>query len=197
MKNRNELEKEYAKLARRADDRLRSIEKLSQDPEFAGVKEYAYKSAIKTIERFGGTNRFGRGKRSMPKTDRKLQAKINAINKFLNTPSSTKTGIIAIYMDRTKTINEAYGTKFTWQSLATFFEMGRFEKLEELLVTSDDVFNVVAEIHASREKIIEALENSDGKTIKLDKEDRILQKSINKILADEEGKDILKILLDE
>ena len=195
MKPRKELEAEYKKLARRADDRLRSLEVYSRRPGYKAIKDYSYASALKDIKRFGGKKRFGTGKSAMPKSDRKLMAKINAINKFLGAPTSTLGGINKIYKNRAESLNSQYGTKFTWQSLAKFFESGYFDKLNEKLITSDDVFNVVAEIHKNSEEIITAITESEGKNIKLKGNKRILQRNINKLLNDEEGKEILNVLL--
>lgn len=38
-----QMESEYKKLARRADDRLRTLEKYSNKEGYGAVKEYAYK----------------------------------------------------------------------------------------------------------------------------------------------------------
>ncbi len=203
MKPRAELEKEYFALARRADARLRKIEEVSHRPEYQGIKEFAYQAAIDDIQkRFGrkGQKRFGTGKSALPKTSRKLQAKINAINKFLESPSSTATGVRGIYKERAEFFNKHYGTNFNWKSLAKLFENDRFDKLQEIIQGSGETLNIVGVIQRNKRKIKQAIKKADTRTIDLVDEygnpvDAITLKDVQDVLNDEDGKEIIKALL--
>ena len=117
----------YKRLAKRADDRLRALEKLAQsgDPDYAGVLEYAYRNAIYETQHISGTMRFSQ---NIPLTKEgeinrlELNRRTNAIKRFLESPTSTKQGITRIYKQRANTVNQKYGTNFTWQELARFYE---------------------------------------------------------------------------
>ena len=201
MKPRNELEDEYRKLAKRADARLRQIEASSRKPEFRAIKKYAYNSALEDIRRhYGGGKRFGTGKSAMPKTDRKLQAKINAIKKFLESPSSTERGVRNIYKARAEFFNEEYGTKFTWKSMANLFENDRFGKLQEIIQGSDEVLNIVGVIQRNKKAIKKALKDSDSRSLDLLDEqgnpvDELTLNDVQSVLNSTDGKDIIEALL--
>lgn len=203
MKPREELEAEFRKLARRADDRLRNIEAKSRREEFKGIKQYAYKKAmIELRKNFGGGKRFSS---NIPKSNRKLQAKINAINRFLDSPTSVisksveingikqRIGILPMYKERAERMNEEWGTKFTWQTLAKYYENGLNERLEKEVGGSGEALNIVAEIQQNKRKIKNALKKTEDVYLEFD--DEIAEKSINNLLSTEYGKDILKALL--
>ena len=123
----------YKRLAKRADDRLRALEKLaaSGDPHFKGVLEYAYKNAQYDTDNIRGRARFGI---TLPRTKdgtinkMEFNRRMNAIKRFLESPTSTKQGIIRVYQRRTDTTNKEYGTNFTWQELANYYESAAAEK---------------------------------------------------------------------
>lgn len=119
--------KEYNKLAKKADRRMRELERFSRWEGFENIKEYAYKSAAKMIEKWtppGSKNENPRWQRNEPLDTRSLKAKIKDIETFLSMKSSTITGIKDIYKKRAETLNKRYGTDFTWQNLAAFYEGG-------------------------------------------------------------------------
>lgn len=116
----------YKRLARLSDQRMRRIEELSHDKYFKGVKKMAYARALSDLEIFGGGKRFD----TKPPEDRRLfKEKIMAMRYFLQSPTSTKRGIIETYDARAKTINEKYGTEFTWKDLADYFGRGKADKM--------------------------------------------------------------------
>ena len=123
--------KEYNKLAKKADRRMRELERFSRYPEYESILNYAYRTAAKDIQKWtppGDQSKAPRWQRAAPADTNTLKAKIKDIEKFLRKPTSTMTGVKKIYMKRTDTINRKYGTNFTWQSLANYFESGVAEK---------------------------------------------------------------------
>lgn len=121
------LQKEYKKLAKKADQRLVRLEKLANDPLYANVDKFAYARAKKDIEHiFGaGVNRFNR------KLDNynSLVGAINDVNTFLASPTSTKRGITKTYINKANAANKQFGTNFTWQDYANYYQSGTADKL--------------------------------------------------------------------
>lgn len=118
------LRKEYMHLADIADRRMRRLEEYAgKDPAYANILKFAYDKAIWDIQavRGEGAYRFAGG---VPKTGNTLemQSRINDVLKFLNSPTSTISGIKKVYGARAKTINEKYGMDLTWENMADFFE---------------------------------------------------------------------------
>ena len=121
------LQKEYKALAKRADQRLVRLEKLVNDPLYANVDKFAYARAKKDIEHiFGaGANRFNK------KLDNynSLVGAINDVNTFLASPTSTKKGINKTYLNKANAANKQFGTNFTWQDYANYYQSGTADKL--------------------------------------------------------------------
>lgn len=123
MAKYDDLLKEYNLLAMRADKRLQRLEKLAEQEHYHGVLSFAYAKAMRDIRSWSG-QKGTRFKTKPPATVQQLQAKINDMKSFLDAPTSTKKGINNIYKQRAKTTNERYGTNFTWQDLARYYESG-------------------------------------------------------------------------
>lgn len=116
-----DLEKAYKRLSKQADQRLVRLEAASHEKGYEGILTYSYGLAMKNIATYSGegATRFNT---AAPKDRRTLQAKVNDIIQFLNSPTSTKSGVTAIYKKRTDELNKKYGTNFTWQEAGRFFE---------------------------------------------------------------------------
>lgn len=203
MQSREALLKEYRQKAKLADARLRNIEAKSRRPEYKGIKEYAYKTAVKDIKSFGGNKRFNT---KPPENNRKLMAKISAIDKFLESPSSLidkvvklpsgetqRIGIKSMYKARADKLNKNWGTNFTWRTLAKYFERGYDKALESLLGNSGRALQAVATIQKNKRKIKKAIK--DNEDIDIEIEDEFLEKELENILSSDLGKDLAKDLL--
>ena len=178
-KNRyNELVKEYKKLAKKADNRLRALETYKHQKNFRTATKYAYARAQKDIKQWGGNKRFNT---KPPMTIAGVQAKINDIKTFLEAPSSTKKGIVSIYKKRADTLNKKYGTNFTWKEMGNFFESGTFEKMSNML-GSKTTMKFVAQVQNSDEEVKKAIEKSEDVNIKV--EDWKIQDKVNELLKD-------------
>lgn len=123
----------YKRLAKIADQRMVRLEKLASDPTFENVTKYAYANAqydIKALAHKTDATRFNQipmRTKSGALDMRNVNARINAVKRFLESPTSTKTGIVKSYKNRADTINERYGTDFTWQEMQSFFERRKTE----------------------------------------------------------------------
>lgn len=131
-----ESEEHYFKeLAKRADQRMREIERMQDTEHYKGAVGYAYKSAVYDIRAFTGNPNARRFDISLKKNAdgsvnrADYHQKLNAVKRFLEAPTSTKTGITQMYKKRADTINQRYGTSFTWKELANYWEKAGAEKI--------------------------------------------------------------------
>lgn len=125
----------YRRLAKMADQRLVRLEELAGKEGFEGVLSFSYKSAIRDIRMLSGNRNATRFNTVIPKTkggepnQALLHAKISAIKRFVEAPTSMKKTINQIYKERTEKINEKFGTSFTWQELGRFWESAGYAKM--------------------------------------------------------------------
>lgn len=149
MATYKELLAEYHKLAKRADERLRSLERASGREGYKGVTRYAYARAQYDIRAFTGDpdKAFGRfdvnprGATTKERADM-LRTMMASVKTFLNSETSSIgrakgadgqwiEGIRGSYKQTAETTNERYGTDFTWQQMATYWLSGLGEKMNQ------------------------------------------------------------------
>ena len=186
--------KEYNRLAKKADRRMRELERFSRYKEFEGILNYAYRGAKKAIAKYtppGYEDKQPRWQRNAPLDTRTLKAKINDIENFLNKPTSTVTGTIKIYKKRTATINKKYGTKFTWQQLANYFETGGLSEKGTDKYGSKTLLKSVGIIQANKKKALDIIAQKSEDHIQVD--DIKVENTVNNLLL-EYGKDLKAIL---
>ena len=58
-----------------------------------------------------------------------LVGAINDVNTFLASPTSTKRGITNTYINKANAANQQFGTNFTWQDYANYYQSGTADKL--------------------------------------------------------------------
>ena len=123
-----EMYKEFKILAKRADQRLRELERVKEnDPRFKNILKWAYRKAMRNIRSWSGedADTFNKGvprQQTKDFTLKQLQAKKADVVEFLNSVTSTKRETIKMFKARADKINELYGTNFTWEELGTVFE---------------------------------------------------------------------------
>lgn len=191
---REDLLREYRRLAKRADQRLVRLERYAEKTGFESVKKYAYRVAMRDIRAWSGSE-AKRFNTKAPKNTNQLKAKIADIKKFLESASSTlkptkeTKGILAVYESRANTINDKYGTNFTWESLATFYESGINEKLDSKY-DSKTKMEIIAEIQANRSDVESMIK---GKVANINVSDDVLAFQVNEVIK-EYGKEVIKAL---
>lgn len=168
---REVIEKEYFRLAKVADQRLRALEKYEQSPDFKVATKWAYAKAQRDIKSWGGLNRFGTGKNAIKGlTDKELEMKIADINKFLQSKSSTKKGIKETFIKRTNTFNKRYGTNVSWQEFANFVKSDAFKKLDSMFGSK----TIMEVFHKSRkmdkDEAQKIIDDSNSKYAPIEKE---------------------------
>ena len=192
------LEAEYRRLAKRADQRMVRIEDLAKsNPEYAGIKEFAYKRALRDIRSWSGEN-ASRFNTKPPSNTNKLKAKIADIKRFLESASSTiaatkeTKGIKQIYQDRAETINKKYDTNFNWRDLAKLFESGVWKKIKSSdSYDSKSDFQTIANMKANFREVKDAINND--REVNIDTLDEVENYAINEII-EAYGGEILKAL---
>ena len=191
--------KEYNKLAKKADRRMRELERFSRDPKFESLLNYAYRSAVKDIASWTppGKKRDAlyqldkntlinasskpRWQRNTPTDTNSLKAKIKDIEKFLKKPTSTMTGTVKIYKKRTETINKRYGTKFTWEQLADYFETGLADKASDKY-GSKTVLMAIGVIQKNKTEVLDKIKEKSEAHIQV--KNVAVEKAVNGMLSE-------------
>lgn len=150
----------YRRLAKQADQRLVRLEGYQHERNFENVTQWAYARAQKDISKWSGPDarRFNTappmkevgGKKVID--EQRLRSKIKDIKHFLESPTSTKKGIVQTYQKRVDTINEKFGTNFTWQQFAQFTESETFQKLN-MKFGSLTIMKAIGAIHRAFEGV--------------------------------------------
>lgn len=183
----------YKKLAKKADDRLEALEQhaMKDDAGFKDILHYAYANAMYEIRHIRGEewSRFGQ---AIPKTQSgevnkmELHRRIQAVRKFLESPSSTKRGIQAIYRQRAESLNESLGLKgkekLTWKDIANYYE-SRFEENSDKQYGSQTKFRALGAVRriAKNTELVAEIRAGNLKNIKLSKDAIINQVAIEMI----------------
>lgn len=190
---------EYNKLAKKADRRMRELERFSRYKEYENITEYAYKVAKHDIEKYnppGSKPRAPRWQRNEPMDTRTLKAKIADINKFLKMKSSTVTGVRKIYENRAKALNKiakenGEEPNFTWQELADFFEMGLWDKGKDKYGSATLLISIGV-MKKKKKEVADYIKNKSKDNIQIS-DDIVVNETINKLLKDNK-KDIKKLM---
>ena len=151
----------YIRLAKQADQRLVRLEKLSKQKGFEAVTSYSYATAMNDLKNFG-QKRFN-AKVPDPSTEEGaflFREKLAAVKEFLKAPSSTKQGIKSVYQTKVDTMNARYGTDFSWQDMADFFNTGYAQKLFNELKASKTVMKAIGIIQHNLKEVKEGTDEN-------------------------------------
>ena len=154
------MEKYYRRLAKVADQRLVRLEDLADVPGYEGSSKWAYNRAMKDIQKWSG-EKGTRFNTAPPADAGQLKAKINDIKAFINAQTSTKSGITKVYKKRADTYNKKYGTDFSWEDIANYYNKKLNEKFEKD-ADSDVINKAIAVIRSqirNEKKSIEDLQH--------------------------------------
>ena len=111
------------------------------------------------------SSRAPRWQRNTPMDTRSLKAKIKDIENFLSMKTSTKSGILDVYKKRVDTINKRYGTSFTWQDLAEYFDTGLKDKTDKY--GSKTVLLAIGRIQKSKDQVLKDFMNHKPTSMKI------------------------------
>lgn len=178
------LQDSFRRLAKQTDQRLVRLEQAEGKPGYQGIKSFAYAKIVadqRAIFGDKGLTRFNKASYYKKASDTQLKAGIRAMQRFLDSATSTPARIKSVYQRTLETIKEKYGIELTWQQLAEFFESGAMDKAKSkdldsgqvltmlAIRTSDDYIKSIAEKakkHNESHKIMskkEALDDAIGK----------------------------------
>lgn len=114
---------------------------------------------------------------------KKKEQQVSALIRFLNSPTYSKKRIEAMYIKAVNTINEKYGTNFTWLEWHKFVEDERFSTVQDAY-GSDRILKIVASFQKGKKELVRAVFGSM-------KQSRIRTQSKDNDLTNEE---ILRLL---
>lgn len=183
----------YRRLAKTADQRLVRLEQLSTQPGFEKVTKFAYDKAMRDLELYGGGKRFNT-KPPLNKDgtvdNRLLSEKLADMRAFLSSVTSTKQGIVSVYTERARTFNTQFGTNYSWQDLADFYQSGDADKALQA-ASSATVQKAIGKIQHAKEQMLKEM-NKNAK-VTLDKEDKIVyKKAMDLLKSDKLNLSVLK-----
>ena len=124
---RKQLEAEVKPMLKEANMKLLNIEMLAKQEGFEGIKDFAYRNAMRDIRKLRGEE-FKRFK--MPANTHQLEKVKRSLESFLGATTSTKSGIIDVYERNAASLNSKFGSNFTWQQMGYFLESAGFEKMK-------------------------------------------------------------------
>lgn len=178
----SELVKVYKTMAKAADQRLVRLESYAHDPNMGDALKWSYARAMKDIEVWSGSE-AKRFNTAPPAKKQSLLAKIADIKHFLDSPTSTKVGIKTIYQDRAKSINDKYGTNFTWQNVGDFYESEFYAQLDSEYASGTAV-EAIGQIQKNKSKVLKALDKMEEEKKKKPKDKKIIRVKDDDILTD-------------
>lgn len=178
----NDLVAEYRRLAKRADQRLVRLEKLSGQKDFKQVKQWAYKNAINDALMWGADVDKPRFNIKPPTNTTSLKAKIQDIKNFLEKPTSTKAGIVNVYEKKADTLNKKYGTDLNWSDVGTFFESALYKKLSKRY-SSGTVVRAIATIKNNESEVLKDFAKHKASHIKTEDSDMIIDDAIKRMTS--------------
>lgn len=189
--NREDLMKVYRTAAKAADQRLVRLEKLTSEENFKIADKWAYARAQRDIEAWSGADAT-RFNTAPPGSMAGLKGKIEDIRHFLEAPTSTKTGIKQVYVEKAKTINDKYGTKLKWDQVGKLFESDTWRSLDKKYGSKTAVKMLgTVQKYKDKKKLIAAVKKADTSDLRVP--DDQVGRAVKEALQ-EHGKDILDTL---
>lgn len=179
-----ELKKIYRTLAKSADQRLVRLEAYQHEKGFEVSTKWAYERAMHDIHTWSGTEakRFN----TEPPTDKvDLISKIQDIKHFLESPTSTKKGIITVFKKKADSLNETMKKDnpdwedLTWKDMAQYFDSKLYDKIDEQY-GSKTKFNIIASLKKNKKEILEDIKEKKDQHVKVT--DEVLQITIDDII---------------
>ena len=180
----NELVKVYRTLAKSADQRLVRLEAYRHEKGFKTAEKWAYARAMHDIEQWSGSeaNRFNT---APPASKTDLVSKIQDIKHFLQSPTSTKQGIISVYKKKADSLNKTMRkdnpdwTDLTWKDMAQYFDSKLHDKIDEQY-GSKTKFKIISALKKNKKAILEDINEKKNQHIKV--EDEVLQITIEDLI---------------
>lgn len=142
---------------------------------FVPITDYAYQTAIDSLQRLGLKNRF-----NVKVSESKQRSVIAIAERFLLSDSNTKSKVINLYKKKAEAFNDRYDTNFTWQELANFFNSAEYEKLKSMDISSDAIFKAIGKLKTAKDpgEMIESIKKGSSQIEFTDSPDDELAKRL-------------------
>ena len=179
----------YRSLAKAADQRLVSLERLAEKEGYKNVLSWAYKDAMREIRGIYGSD-ARRFNKKQPDDLRSVHKNIRRVLSFLEAPTSSKQGIDEVYGKRAATINSRYGTNVNWSNVGDIFNSRIYQKTDSKY-GSKTVLKAIGQLQGNKKQIKKYLkqyedwQNGKGKKpefISLHIESTSVQRTVNNLL---------------
>lgn len=174
----------FRSLAKVADQRMVRLERLAMQDNYKGVLSYAYQSAQYDIKALSGNPNATRFNIALKKNkdgtvnQAMLHAKINAVRRFLEAPTSMKKTILQSYQKRADTINKQFGTNISWQQMGRLFESKAYETMRGKHYASDVILKAIGKMQKKPKK--QDIQKGIDQNVRV-KEDAVVNEVMNKI----------------
>lgn len=165
--------KDYKKLAKVADERLRALERLSKqnNPMYSGIKQYAYKRAQSDLGRWANRRRVDATKPLRfdvkVSSQKELEIRLADVKRFLLSETSTLRGVKALYKNQGKKFREEYGVNLSPSQIVNYFATSRADKYDAMY-GSKTALKALGYIQKTKAKTVAQLKKSMDKDKTLD-----------------------------
>lgn len=180
------LEKQYRQLAVQANRQLRELERLSHQEHYHNVKNFAYRKAMRDVKAWGGERKRSFRASDVPRTKAQIKAKIKDIQTFLQSPTSSASGIRQIYEERGSELNARLGltgdNQISWDTWAQFWESDMYKTMKGYFEGSATLVNVISQFVRQKDDLLDAVETGDFSEISVEPD--MLQEAVDEFLSD-------------
>lgn len=116
-------------------------------------------------------------------SNKQVERRIEILKDFLQSPTSTVQDVKTMYKKTAETFNKRYGTSFTWDTFAKYYESGLADKFKNSeAIGSDGGLEVMAVLQKTPKKVIQNLEDVDAIIRTVD--DEVVQETIKEALKE-------------
>lgn len=162
---RQDLEARVKPMMQQANMMLLNLETMAKKEEYEGIEQFAYRQAMQSIKelRGEGFKRF-----ALPKNIHQLEKLERELEAFMSRPTASKKGIEALYERNAATLNEKFGSKFSWQKMGSFLQAAEFEDMKDTFDSATAMIAMKAikkHMWGSKKAFIEKLEKHQIKDL--------------------------------
>lgn len=176
---------DYVKVAQRADKRLERLEKYTEQTQTKSAMKWAYGKAAHDIEKWdSASEKFNSEKprynRNIPRDINALKKRTQEVESFLETKTSTPTGITSAYDKMQNTFKEKHGLNLSKDEIGRLFESGAFDKMRKSKVESTSIVKAIAEYKMEKEKLKTMIDDALSNNLYADDEQKAITQALKR-----------------